>query len=196
MLMTVETHFPLISGEISIDLVNTELVRHGRRHDLLTTPEQVIAWFRTLKKQNILYKEQFDTEVEEWAEDALPRLREVRFFLRDGYERMADGKELSPHWAHHLEAFIKRAPFAYQLKDQTLIPVPMGQPADALLSLIAWDALRLFASDKLNHIHRCANPECVLLFTDTRGRRKWCSMKICGNRKKVTRYQQRHKKEK
>ncbi|MGX6988867.1 CGNR zinc finger domain-containing protein [Leuconostoc fallax] len=30
-----------------------------------------------------------------------------------------------------------------------------------------------------------ANPKCVLLFVDESGRRKWCSIQICGNRHKV-----------
>ncbi|HDR6823126.1 TPA: CGNR zinc finger domain-containing protein, partial [Bacillus thuringiensis] len=34
-------------------------------------------------------------------------------------------------------------------------------------------------------------PDCVLLFIDKSGKRKWCSMKICGNRKKVAKFQDR-----
>ena len=70
-----------------------------------------------------------------------------------------------------------------------LMPVPVGTAENALISLVALDALKLISSEQLRYIHRCANPECILLFIDTRGRRKWCSMKICGNRSKVTRHQ-------
>ncbi|RBW67303.1 CGNR zinc finger domain-containing protein [Bacillus taeanensis] len=194
--MNAESNFPLISGRISIDLVNTEVVRHGNRHDLLTSSEHVIAWFETLNNHNILFIEQFHTNVEKWAKEALPLLQEVRSFLREGYEKMADGEKLSTDWTAYLESLIAKAPFAYKLIKGELLPIPKGKPADALVSLIALDAIDLFASNDLNNIHRCANPECVLLFIDTRGRRKWCSMKICGNRKKVTRHQQRKKKEK
>ncbi|WP_425203523.1 CGNR zinc finger domain-containing protein [Priestia megaterium] len=34
----------------------------------------------------------------------------------------------------------------------------------------------------------------MLLFIDLTGRRKWCSMKICGNRKKVARFQHKNNK--
>ena len=34
--------FPLISGNLSLDLVNTELVRRGQRYDLLITNEDVL----------------------------------------------------------------------------------------------------------------------------------------------------------
>ncbi|MFO1446148.1 CGNR zinc finger domain-containing protein [Bacillus sp. Bva_UNVM-123] len=185
--------FPLISGQISLDLVNTNVVRHGTRHDLLVNPGHVIAWFHTLTKENILMKEQFSEVIEDWAEEALPALREVRSFLREFFEKMADGKELPSNWSTHLELLIRQAPFSFQLLDDQLIPVPIGKPADAIVSLIAFDTLKLFTSGQLSHIRRCANPDCVLLFIDTRGRRKWCSMKICGNREKVTRHQQRKK---
>jgi predicted RNA-binding Zn ribbon-like protein len=191
--VTNEVKFPLISGQISIDLVNTEVVRHGTRHDLLTNSEHVLAWFNTLTKHSILFKEQFSKEIDHWAEDALSLLREVRSFLRERYEKIADGKELSSDWITHLELLIKQAPFTYQLIDNKLIPTPIGTPENALVALIAFDALKLFTSDQLSNIHRCANPDCVLLFIDTRGRRKWCSMKICGNREKVIRHQQRKK---
>ncbi|MFA9455143.1 CGNR zinc finger domain-containing protein [Halalkalibacter sp. AB-rgal2] len=191
--MTNEVTFPLLSGIISIDLINTEVVRHGTRHDLLTQPEHVIAWFHTLTKKSIIINQKFNKDINHWAEDALPLLRKVRSLLRENYEKMADEKILSSDWSTHLELFIKQAPFTYQLLNDKLILIPIGEPEKALVSLIALDALTLFKSGQLSYIHRCANPECVLLFIDTRGRRKWCSMKICGNREKVTRYQQQKK---
>ncbi|MEK5040445.1 CGNR zinc finger domain-containing protein [Sporosarcina sp. FSL K6-3457] len=192
--MTTEIKFPLISGNISIDLVNTEVVRHGTRHDLLTKTAHVLAWFYTLTRDDIIFKEQFGEDIEQWADDALPLLREMRAFLREGYEKMADGKELSTDWITHLESQIKKAPFAYQLKKNTLMPTPIGKPENALTSLIALDALKLITSNQVSNIRRCANPDCVLLFIDTHGRRKWCSMNICGNRSKVTRHQQKAQK--
>ncbi|WP_342536417.1 CGNR zinc finger domain-containing protein [Sporosarcina sp. FSL K6-3508] len=188
--MATEIIFPLLSGNTSMDLVNTEVVSHGTRHDLLTSKEHVLAWFNTIKKEGNISRDQFNMDIELWANDALPLLRELRSFLRDGYEKSADGKELTPDWNTHLELLIKRAPFMYQLKNDQLIPIPIGEPDDALISIIALDALKILSSNQLSKIHRCANPECVLLFIDTHGRRKWCSMKICGNRSKVTRHQQ------
>lgn len=189
--MRTDITFPLQSGNISIDLINTEVVRHGTRHDLLTKPKHVIAWFQTLSKNNIIYKTQFNAAIEQWADRALPLLRDVRFRLREGYEKMADGKELSSNWLTHWESLIEKAPFTYQFRNKLLVPTPVGTPEQALISLIALDVLELKSSGQLNHLHRCANPECVLLFIDTRGRRKWCSMKICGNRNKVTRHQRK-----
>ncbi len=41
--------FPLISGNLSLDLVNTELVRRGQRYDLLITDEDVLEWLHVIK---------------------------------------------------------------------------------------------------------------------------------------------------
>jgi predicted RNA-binding Zn ribbon-like protein len=192
--MVVENKFPFISGQISLDLVNTEVVRHGTRHDLLTSAEDVIAWVNILRDQNILYNRRLSSDVNEWAQEALPLLQKVRLFLRQGYERMADDEALPCDWVNHLQSLIEKAPFAYHIVNDSLIPIPVGKSTDSLVALIAFNAINLFATNGLTNIHRCANPDCVLLFMDTSGRRKWCSMKICGNRKKVTRHQRRKKK--
>ncbi|WP_075982855.1 CGNR zinc finger domain-containing protein [Bacillus massilinigeriensis] len=193
--MNSKNKLPLISGNLSLDLVNTEVVRNGIRYDLFTSVEDVTDWIRTLEEEKVLSPYQLRDKVDEWAKEALPILREVRSFLREGYERVADGKNLMDGWVSFFETLIKKAPFTYSIQDNTLIPIPVGNPSAAITSLIAYDALNLYTNNQLSYMHRCANPECVLLFIDTHGRRKWCSMKICGNRQKVTRHQQRKKEE-
>jgi predicted RNA-binding Zn ribbon-like protein len=41
----------------------------------------------------------------------------------------------------------------------------------------------------------CENPQCHWVFKDTSrtGKRKWCSMRSCGNRAKVARHRARQK---
>ncbi|PBC78565.1 putative RNA-binding Zn ribbon-like protein [Streptomyces sp. TLI_235] len=56
--------------------------------------------------------------------------------------------------------------------------------ADDYLSLLRRGAHR---------IKRCAHPACILHFFDTsqNGRRRWCSMAVCGNRSKAARHYER-----
>jgi predicted RNA-binding Zn ribbon-like protein len=42
-------------------------------------------------------------------------------------------------------------------------------------------------------IRTCADPRCGWLFLDPTGRRRWCEMAVCGNRAKVRRYAERHR---
>ncbi len=169
--------FPLLSGYLSLDLVNTEIVRNGKRIDLLASKENLIEWIYTLDKEGIISIQQLSKNIEEWATNALPMVKQIRSSLRKAFEGFADDKEPKKAWLTNLEKIIDNAPFTYRLKENKLIAKPTGQPKDAFLALIAYDALRLLSENKITSMQRCANPDCVLLFMDTRGRRKWCSMK-------------------
>ncbi|MCM2998475.1 CGNR zinc finger domain-containing protein [Paenibacillus cellulositrophicus] len=179
--------FPLLSGHPSLDLVNTELVRRGIRHDLLIRPEDLTAWLEALHMKESLPSLQHASS--EITKEALNKVKEFRMVVRDMYERLADGQEVTRSWIRLMEACIAKAPLSYHFIDGRLVPVPLGTDIDAILSLVALDALRLLEAGELAYLHRCSNPECVLLYVDRSGRRKWCSMKICGNRNKVARNQ-------
>jgi predicted RNA-binding Zn ribbon-like protein len=60
----------------------------------------------------------------------------------------------------------------------------------AAVSTIARDAVELFASPDAHRIRECANPRCILFFVDRSrpGRRRWCSMRRCGNLAKTRHY--------
>jgi predicted RNA-binding Zn ribbon-like protein len=66
---------------------------------------------------------------------------------------------------------------------------------DAVLWPIARSAADLLASDRLAFVHACSSKTCQWLFLDTskNHRRRWCSMKLCGNRTKVRRFYERQK---
>jgi len=53
-------------------------------------------------------------------------------------------------------------------------------------------AVDLLTTDELAKVGRCADEECAWLFLDTtRSRsRRWCDMRICGNRNKVRRFRE------
>ncbi|MGG3451086.1 CGNR zinc finger domain-containing protein [Domibacillus aminovorans] len=190
--MTETKKFPLISGNLSLDLVNTELVRRGQRQNLLLSKGDVLDWLHVIKEENSFWDDQLFLKVKERAGQVLLCILEMRAVLRDRFELIADGQPIPAEFIAFLEKKIEKAPFTYKLMNQKLIPIPVGEVEDILLSFIAYDALTLIGENKLVSLKRCSNPDCVLLFIDESGRRKWCSMKICGNRKKVARFQQRN----
>ncbi len=190
--MTETKKFPLISGNLSLDLVNTELVRRGQRQNLLLSKGDVLDWLHVIKEENSFWDDQLFLKVKERAGQVLLCILEMRAVLRDRFELIADGQPIPAEFIAFLEKKIEKAPFTYKLMNQKLIPIPVGEVEDVLLSFIAYDALTLIGENKLVSLKRCSNPDCVLLFIDESGRRKWCSMKICGNRKKVARFQQRN----
>lgn len=189
--MSETSKFPLISGNLSLDLVNTELVSRGQRQDLLLSEVDVLDWLTVIKEQNSFWDDRLCLKVKERIGQVLVCLLEMRTILRKQFELIADGNPIPADFIAYLENKIEKSPFTYKLSDQKLVPIPVGEAEDILQSYIAFDSLTLIAEHKLSSLKRCSNDDCVLLFIDESGRRKWCSMKICGNRKKVARFQQR-----
>ena len=70
-----------------------------------------------------------------------------------------------------------------------LIPdtVGLAQPVLAL----AWQAASFLDSADLSRVGRCPGTDCGWLFLDPRGRRRWCTMAVCGNRAKARRHARR-----
>ena len=65
---------------------------------------------------------------------------------------------------------------------------------DWLLAAIARSAAELITEGQPSQVRLCANAACRLLFYDNSrtGRRRWCSMSLCGNRHKVAAFAKRH----
>lgn len=69
-----------------------------------------------------------------------------------------------------------------------------GDP-DTPALLLAEGALELITTDPPASLHTCASGTCRWLFLDTSKNRtrRWCDMKICGNRAKARRYSAAHR---
>jgi len=50
--MSETNKFPLISGNLSLDLVNTERVSRGQRKDLLLSERDMLDWLTVIKGNN------------------------------------------------------------------------------------------------------------------------------------------------
>ena len=77
-------------------------------------------------------------------------------------------------------------------------PLCAGEEPDHALDHLIWaigqSAIDLLTdADELEMIRECPGEDCGYLFRDTsRGRRRWCSMKTCGNQAKAARYRSTH----
>jgi predicted RNA-binding Zn ribbon-like protein len=60
--------------------------------------------------------------------------------------------------------------------------------------LLAQSAVELLTSASMNQVRACGADTCRWLFLDTSRNhtRRWCDMKVCGNRMKARRFQARH----
>ncbi|XOK62194.1 CGNR zinc finger domain-containing protein [Paenibacillus elgii] len=180
--------FVFFSGNPSLDLINTEEMRRGKRFDSLSSQDDLIHWFQTLVSMGAFSPEQFGDLTEQPNESVLPVLKQFRAILRELLEKAAESRTPPLDLVEKVEDTIKNAPLSYKYQEDRLIPVPLGPFQSSLLSLIALDALDICTSGKLQGLHRCENPKCIWLYLDFTGKRKWCSMKLCGNRMKASRF--------
>jgi predicted RNA-binding Zn ribbon-like protein len=59
------------------------------------------------------------------------------------------------------------------------------------VAAVARSAADLLTSADLTAVGRCPGEQCGWLFLDPSGRRRWCTMAVCGNRAKVRRFAER-----
>jgi predicted RNA-binding Zn ribbon-like protein len=106
---------------------------------------------------------------------------------------------------HSLEGFFRDAAAHRELRWQTMPAAEVPNPAcwqwgrfekDAELPLweLAGLASELIVSAAMKNLRACGSQTCRWLFLDSSKNhtRRWCNMKVCGNRMKARRFQKRH----
>jgi predicted RNA-binding Zn ribbon-like protein len=58
---------------------------------------------------------------------------------------------------------------------------------------LAREAADVLAGTDLRHVRACPGTHCGWLFVDPSGRRRWCTMEVCGNRAKARRHAERQR---
>ena len=68
-------------------------------------------------------------------------------------------------------------------------------PPELPLWMLSLSVAELMTSDEMHKLRECGNAECRWLFLDTSKNhtRRWCDMKICGNRMKARRFKAQHR---
>jgi predicted RNA-binding Zn ribbon-like protein len=71
-------------------------------------------------------------------------------------------------------------------------PAPAARTPRGVLAMIAADAAELLGTDLRERLRICPGPGCRGRFLDDSpaGRRRWCSMAVCGNRNKAAAHRQ------
>ena len=129
---------------------------------------------------------------------AFEQALELRATVRAVLEALAGRRPLQARWVdavnRALALGVGSARIARQGRGWRLDFAPvLGEPLRALAP-IARSIADLIVRGSGARIRKCANPRCILYFRDTSrtGRRRWCSMAVCGNRMKVAAHTRRH----
>ncbi len=131
---------------------------------------------------------------------ALDRARTFRAELKGVLDRVISGKPYAQNAATLLESYLANVPRARRVVAEkgrlqtSWETVGDVGPTDEFLGMIADSILELLVAADPEQIRKCANPSCVVIFHDTtkNHRRQWCSMEVCGNRAKASRFREKH----
>jgi len=178
-----------IGGHVALDLLNTVSIVDGMRVDSLETDKDVKAWL--LDNSKVLGIENVKMDFPDLAETT----KRVREIIREIIAAKKQGKKLD---IQPLNALLKNGVSYTQIVSQ--IPdeyevrkIRVVDSVEQLVAAIADSAAELVAVEDASLIRKCESADCVLWFLDTtKGhKRRWCSMAICGNRHKVSKFRER-----
>jgi len=131
------------------------------------------------------------------AENLLHHAERLGRALRLSFRAMLKGQNLHHEWTEPINRILQVTEGHDELlwdgSAWRLAFVAREESLDWLLAAIARSGAELIASVSQN-LRQCANPDCRILFYDDSrtGRRRWCSMALCGNRNKVAAFARRN----
>ncbi|MFG2819548.1 CGNR zinc finger domain-containing protein [Kitasatospora sp. NPDC048365] len=170
---------PLIGEPLALDLLNTRW-RGTPVNDLLTDVEGYRIWLSSNGLAERCPADRAGLEAVLTAREALAELVEA-------------AEQQRPAPLGGLNAVLAHGRTVHRLTEA-------GPRREVEVDRPLWLAAWLAADDYLNlldqgahRIKACAHPTCILHFFDTsqNGRRRWCSMAVCGNRAKAARHYQK-----
>jgi predicted RNA-binding Zn ribbon-like protein len=191
--------FLFLAGNPALDFVNTRPVLRGQPTELLNDFAAALRWFVAAKLLDQKAAAKFR---ERWANtpQAHAFLRQLLVFreqLRCAILSIESGAAVSKKMLDTLNSLLAQHPLPAQVvffegtlrKEHRFDP---QKPVDLFAPLLssAADLFTRFDSRRLRQCERC-----VLHFYDAtkNATRRWCSMKLCGNRAKAAKYAARHR---
>ena len=186
--------FLFLGNQLTLDFLNTCPIQNSESMELLGDFSAVLRWFQTA---GLLSSSEAANLQEKWGDSSRARkvvesMRELREKLRKKVIAWEGGSAVSHSTIGELNRLMANYPMCTRLKAigkkvSTEIYFTPEQPED-LVAPLAHSATDLFANTDRKRVRKC--DQCVLHFHDTskKGTRRWCSMRLCGNRLKVAAY--------
>ena len=194
--------FELIAGHPALDLVNTLdwRFRDNGSEELLSSYDDLLR-FATQSK--ILTPRQIRqivrTTTESAAADALVSCRELREAAAEIFYAVVDDRTPAASQIKIVERRYKEARARQRIvwsgsRLEWDWPESECTP-DLPFWMLSVSTGRLMLSHDMRLLRACEKPDCRWLFLDTSKNhtRRWCDMKICGNRMKARRFKAQHK---
>lgn len=194
--------FDLSGGHPALDLVNTLdwRFRESGPEELLADYSDVLRFLEQAallpsSHARKLLRSVSDTK----GEKVLAEIRALREAAAELFYAVIDERTPSPATVRQVQECFASARPHEQLNwtgQKLAWSMPHSSADPALpLWLLSLSTNALMTSDQMNLVRQCGSEECRWLFLDTSKNhtRRWCNMKICGNRMKARRFKAQHK---
>jgi predicted RNA-binding Zn ribbon-like protein len=191
---------PPQSDELFVTFANTLEYTRGLPSDHVAEPAALLAW---LKENGLLNERGQATEAQRLRRDPaeaqrrMERFRYLRTLVHAIAERANDGHRPTREQIRNLNHILRHGLHYHQLvsdaEGNRYSVAQVGDHLDQARATIASSLANFLAQDDPHRLRTCANNGCREVFIDRSptGRRRWCDMRICGNRAKVARHRSR-----
>jgi predicted RNA-binding Zn ribbon-like protein len=193
--------FQLVGGHPATDFINTLdwRFRESGAEELLKRFTDLVRFMIQSKLISAAQGRRLVNAVDDRsAERTLKTARILRESLADFLYARLDGRQPSSHCVSRLQEHFQDARAHQKLAwKKGLVEWTWNEDDKATLPLhiLSSRASDLIVSTDLANIRACCNPECRWIFVDVSKNhtRRWCSMKICGNRMKARKFYAQNK---
>ena len=191
---------PPQSDELFVTFANTLVYNRGVPSDLVAEPAALLEW---LKENGLISERGRVMEGQRLLRDPgeaqrrLERFRYLRDLVLTIAERVNDDHPPTREQIRDLNHILRHGLHYHQLVSQAgenrYSVAQVGDHLDQARATIASSLANFLAQDDPHRLRTCANEGCREVFIDRSptGRRRWCDMRVCGNRAKVARHRSR-----
>ena len=190
----------LVGGRLCLDFCNSIRDREGEPEERLTDYNELVGWsWRAgiLNAEEAARLKRTARRSPTEALSVLERALALREALHAVFLAVRGSRRPRPAQLETLNNELGRALARSQVVAAegsfTWVWAEGGRALDSMLWPIARSAADLLTSGELEAVRQCGGRACGWLFLDTsRNRtRRWCDMRVCGNRAKARRHHQR-----
>ncbi|WP_285119976.1 CGNR zinc finger domain-containing protein [Lactococcus petauri] len=192
-----ESKFVIATDNLALNLVNTQIMRYKKKIELINDETDLLSWILIQKKLTSSAPQKYQLDILESAvrtQDITEKVLKLREVIGSELQHFMNHEISLENWISDINKKLHNLPFTSYIVDNDHVLVPYNSTGyRAFLSVIYLSLSELIENEDIKKLKHCANPECILIFLDKTGRRKWCSMDICGNRNKSKKFTKKQK---
>ncbi len=193
---------PERASDLFVDFANTLSFDHGEPIEGLPDTDALLTW---LRQHELLSDRARAAEAHRLAHSPaeaarrMERFRYLRSLLQEMAGRLGRGDLPTREELRRLNHILKHGLHYHQLEAEAdgarYSLAQVGDRLDQARAAIAGSFAYFLAEGDPSRLRVCANDGCREVFVDRSptGRRRWCTMRVCGNQAKVARHRARQR---